>query len=186
MKYIAEELIEKAEATSKDFNDLEKMINRFSMDTKAFRKDHSFITGAAEAAIGIAAIAAGASLINPLDCGNKIPELIGAAFGVGVGGTVGTVVSSIGGIGIAMMGTAFAIPMAAVTAIGASVGALSGMITGWFGVDLATHTASLTEIIFANISGVALVGFGCYMLFLAMKDLWRSGEEFISYFTAVP
>ena len=80
-----------------------------------------------------------------------------------------------------MMGTGFAIPAALVMAIGTGIGALSGSVTGWFGVDLVTQAPSLLEMLFDNISGVALIAFGCYMLSLAIKDLWRAGGEFITY-----
>ncbi|MDD2542544.1 MAG: hypothetical protein PHH28_16105 [Desulfuromonadaceae bacterium] len=177
MKYLAKELTAKVEALSRDQNDFEKLISCFN----TFKNNHPAIAGMTEAAFGITAIAIGAPLINPVDCEGKIPELIGAAFGTGVGGVVGGTFASIGGIGISMMGTAFAIPAVAVTAIGVGVGSLSGLFTGWFGIELASHTMSLLEIMRDNISGAALVAFGCYMLFLAIKDLWRAGGEFISY-----
>lgn len=181
MKHLAGELMWKVEQSAKDFNDLNNLFHRATVAIEDYRKNHSLVAGVAEAAIGITATAVGASLFNPVDMADKIPELIGAAFGTGVGGAVGSLTSLIGGIGVVMMGTGFGIPVAAVTAIGASVGALSGLVTGWFGVELATHTMSLTEAIFANISGSVLVAFGCCMLFLAMKDLWRAGGEFVSY-----
>lgn len=182
MKQIADELMAKAEVLSRDQSDMKKLINRTTDSVAAFRKDHPAIAGTAEAAIGIAAIAVGASIFDPVDYGTKVPELIGAAFGAGAGGGIGGAVMSLaGGIGIAAMGTAFAIPAAAVTVVGAGAGALSGSLVGWFGVEQATSTMSLAESLFTNISGAALVAFGCYMLCLALKDLWRAGGEFVSY-----
>lgn len=177
MKQLADELITKAELSSRDVSDLKKMINGASIAIQEFKKDHAFISGSAEAAIGIGAIALGASLFDPIDYGTKIPELIGAVAGAGIGGKI----ASIGAIGITMMGSGFAIPAAVVTAIGASVGALTGMTAGWFGSELAAHTASVVETLCHNVSGAVLVAFGCYMLILGLKDLWRAGGDFIAY-----
>lgn len=178
MKHLAEELIAKAEASSKDVSDMKRLIDRTLMHIENFRNDHGFIAGTAESAIGIAAIAFGASIFDPVDYGTKVPELIGAVTGAGIGGKLG---SMVGGIGIVMMGTGFAIPAAVVTAIGATAGALSGSIAGWFGDELASHTSSLLETLSLNVSGAVLVAFGCYMLFLGLKDLWRAGGEFITF-----
>lgn len=182
MKEIADELTGKVKEIRKDHDDLEGLINRVSVSIQTFRKDHSAIAGAAEAAIGFSAIAIGASLFNPADYATKVPELIGSVVGGSVGGGVGGFVASmVGGIGVAMMGSAFAIPALAVTTIGAVAGASSGLVAGWFGAEIAAHTTTLAEMLFANISGTALVAFGCYMLFIALKDLWRAGGEFIDY-----
>ncbi len=181
MNYLSTEILVKVEAARKDRTDLEKLLNCASEKLKSFRNNHSVIAGSIEGAIGVAAISLGFSLLNPVGLGDKIPELIGAAFG-GVGGGVGgAVVTAIGGIGITMMGTGFGIPAAVVMAIGTTIGTLSGSVTGWFGVDLTTQAPSLLEMLFDNISGAALIAFGCYMLCLAIKDLWRAGGEFITY-----
>lgn len=182
MKHLAEELIEKVEESIKDTNDFKKLIHRVPMQINTIRKDHPCISGSIECAIGIAAIAAGASHFNHFGSGGMMPELVSAAFGAGVGGGVGGIVTSlIGGIGVAMMGTAFSIPASAIIGLGIGIGALSGSVTGWLGVDLASQAPSLMEILFDNIAGAALVTFGCYMLFLGMKDLWKAGGEFIAY-----
>lgn len=181
MNYLSTEILVKVEAARKDRTDLEKLLDCTSEKLKSFRNNHSAIAGSIEGAIGVAAISLGFSLLNPVGLGDKIPELVGAAFGAGVGGAVVGPIAAIGGIGITMMGAAFAIPAAAVMAIGAGIGTLSGSVTGWLGVDLATQAPSLLEMLFDNISGAALIAFGCYMLCLAFKDLWRAGGEFISY-----
>jgi hypothetical protein len=181
MNYLSTEILVKVEAARKDRTDLEKLLNCTSEKLKSFRNNHSAIAGSIEGAIGVTAISLGFSLLNPVGLGDKIPELVGAALGAGLGGVLGGSVAAIGSIGIAMMGTAFAIPAAAVMAIGASIGSLSGSVTGWLGVDLATQAPSLLEMLFDNISGAALIAFGCYMLCLAIKDLWKAGGEFISY-----
>lgn len=170
MNYLSTEILEKIEAARKDSTDLEKL---FSDGVKPFRNNHPAIAGSIGVAIAVTAISLGFSLLNPVGCGNKIPELAGAALGAVVGGKA----AAIGGVGISMMGTAFPIPAAVVMAIGA----LSGAIMGKFGVDLATQAPSLLEMLFDNISGAALIAFGCYMLCLAIKDLWKAGGEFISY-----
>lgn len=181
MNYLSNEILEKIEAASKDRTDLEKLFDRASDGLKSFRNNHPAFAGSIEGAVGVAAISAGISLYSPVGCANMVPELVGAAFGAGVGGGVGGTIAAIGGVGISMMGTAFAIPAAVIMAIGTGIGALSGAATGWFGVDLATQAPSLLEMLFDNISGAALIAFGCYMLWLAIKDLWRAGGEFISY-----
>ena len=181
MNYLASEMLDKIEAARKDRTDLEKLLDRTSDGIKSFRNNHPAFAGSIEGAIGVTAISVGFSLLSPVGCTDKIPELIGAAFGAGVGGGVGGTIATIGGIGITMMGTGFAIPATLVMAIGTGIGALSGSVTGWFGVDLVTQAPSLLEMLFDNISGVALIAFGCYMLSLAIKDLWRAGGEFITY-----
>lgn len=182
MKYLANEIFEIVEASSKDQTDLEKLFCRISDGVKTARNDHPAIAGSIEGALALTSIAIGVSLVNPVDCVGKIPELLGAVLGAGAGGgVVGTAAYLVGGIGVAMMGTAFSIPAATITAIGIGVGALSGSAFGWFGVDLATQAPSLLELLFDNISGAALIAFGCYMLCLSMKDLWRAGGEFITY-----
>lgn len=181
MNYLANEMLEKIESVRKDHTDLEKLLNCTSDGINTFRNNHPAIAGSIEGAIGVTAISAGFSLLGSVSGADTIPELIGAAFGVGVGGGLGGVIASIGGIGIAMMGTAFTIPAAVVMAIGTGIGAMSGSVTGWFGVDLLTQAPSLLEILFDNISGAALIAFGCYMLCLAAKDLWKAGGEFITY-----
>lgn len=181
MNYLASEMFEKIEAARKDRTDLEKLLDRTSDGLKSFRNNHPAFAGSIEGAIGVTAISVGFSLLSPVGCTDKIPELIGAAFGTGVGGVAGGTIATIGSIGIAMMGTAFSIPAALVMAIGTGIGALSGSVTGWFGVDLATQVPSLLEMLLDNISGAVLIAFGCYMLCLAIKDLWRAGGEFITY-----
>lgn len=181
MKYLANEIMEQIGTARKDRADLEKLVGIACDGVKSFRNNHPAFAGSIEGAIGVAAITAGFSLLTPVGCVDKIPELIGAAFGAGVGGGVGGAIATIGGIGITMMGCGFAIPAAAVMAIGTGVGALSGSVTGWFGVDLATQAPSMLEMLSGNISGAALIAFGCYMLCLAIQDLWVAGGEFINY-----
>jgi hypothetical protein len=181
MNYLANEMLEKIESASKDQTDLEKLLSCTSDGLKSFRSNHPALAGSIEGAIGVAAISVGFSLLGSVSGADKIPELIGAAFGSVVGGGMGGVIASIGGIGITMMGTGFAIPAAVVMAIGSGIGALAGSVTGWFGVDLATQAPSILGMLFDTISGAALIAFGCYMLCLAAKDLWRAGGEFITY-----
>ncbi|MFK5926940.1 MAG: hypothetical protein QM483_09950 [Desulfuromusa sp.] len=182
MKQIGEEILGKATELNKDNYDLKTLMSRFTASINDYRENHAIAAGVMEATIGISAIAAGAVLFDPIDFSNKVPELIGSLTGAGVGGAAGGLASStVGGIGIVMMGTGFGIPAAVVTALGATAGALSGSMAGWFTASIAADTMSLTEVLFRGISGTALVAFGCYMLFLAMKDLWKAGGEFISY-----
>lgn len=181
MNYLANEILEKIASERRDHTDLEKLLNRASDELKSFRNDHPVIAGSMEGAIAVTAISVGFSLLSSVGCADKIPELIGAAFGAGVGGVVGGTITAIGGIGIAMMGTGFAIPATLITAIGTGIGAFSGSVTGWLGIDLATQAPTLLGMLFDNISGAALIAFGCYMLCLAAKDLWRAGGEFLTY-----
>jgi len=182
MKQIGEELFGKAMDLNKDNYDLKTLMSRFTTSINNYRENHVVAAGVMEATIGVTAIAAGAVLFDPIDFSNKLPELIGSVAGAGAGGAAGGyALSTIGGIGIVMMGTGFGIPAVAVTALGAMVGSLAGSMSGWFTAKIATDTMSLTETLFRGISGAVLVAFGCYMLFLAMKDLWKAGGEFISY-----
>lgn len=182
MNYLANEMLEKIESARKDHTDLEKLLNRTSDWLVSFRNNHPAIAGSMEGAIGVTAISIGFSLLGSVGVADKIPELIGSVFGAGVGGGVGGAIAvKIGGIGIAALGTGFAIPAAAVMAIGTGIGVLSGSATGWLGVDLATQAPSLLEMLSDNISGAALIAFGCFMLCLAVKDLWKAGGEFVSY-----
>lgn len=182
MKQIGEELLGKATELNKDNYDLKTLMSRFTASINDYRANHAVAAGVMEATIGITAIAAGAVLFDPMDFSNKVPELIGSVAGAGAGGAAGGyALSTIGGIGIVMMGTGFGIPAVAVTALGATAGALAGSMSGWFTAKIAADTLSLTETLFRGISGAALVAFGCFMLFLALKDLWKAGGEFISY-----
>ncbi len=181
MNYLSAEILEKIEEARKDRTDLEKLFDRTSEGIKSFRNTHPAFAGSIEGAIGVTAISVGFSLLSPVGCTDRIPELIGAAFGAGVGGVAGGTIATVGSIGIAMMGSAFSIPAALVMAIGTGIGAVSGSVTGWFGVDLATQAPSLLEMLFDNFSGAAFIALGCYMLCLAIKDLWRAGGEFITY-----
>jgi len=182
MKQIGEELLGKATELNKDNYDLKTLMKRFSTSINDYRENHNVAAGVMEATIGITAIAAGAVIFDPIEFSSKVPELLASVVGGAAGGTAGGyALSTIGGIGVVMMGTGFGIPAVAVTALGAASGALAGSITGWFSAKIAADTMSLAETLFRGISGAALVAFGCYMLFLAMKDLWKAGGEFISY-----
>jgi hypothetical protein len=181
MNHLANELMAKVEAAQKDRTDLEKLFDRASDGLRSFRKEHPAFAGSIEGALGLVALYAGASLLTPIGLENKIPELVGAAFGVGVGGGIGGTIAAIGGVGITMMGTGFGIPASAVMALGSIIGAVSGATTGWFGVDLATQAPSLIEMLFDNFSGAALIAFGCHMLWLAAKDVWKAGGDFVSF-----
>jgi len=182
MKYIGNDLIMKIEGFTKDQNDLEKLISQVSVSIQNFRREHALVSGTAEAAIGITAIAAGSSAMGPMFYTDQVAELIGSLLGGAAGsGLGGAAASVIGGIGVAMMGTAFAIPAAAIIAIGALAGGIAGSIAGWFGAELSSLSTSIAITSFSNFSAMALVAFGCYMLFLGLKDLWRGGGELIEY-----
>lgn len=173
MKYLTTEIFGSVEGASKDRTDIEKLFDCTSDGLKSFRENHAVIAGAAEGAIGVAAISLGISLLSVSGGGNEIPELVGAALGAVAGGKL----SAIGGVGVVMMGAAFSIPAAAVI----TIGTLSGAAVGALGVNLASEAPSLLEMLLDNISAAALITFGCYMLYLSFKDLWRAGGEFISY-----
>lgn len=183
MKHIAGEIMIKAEELSKDHNDVKMLVSRAKAWAKEFRVVHPALAGTAEVAIGVSAIAAGTKLLATVNlAGGLIPELLGSAIGGSVGGGVGAAVAStVGGIGITMMGGAFAITAPAVIAIGATVGALPGSVAGWLGGSAAHTAMSLAETLFASVSGASLIAFGLYMLVLGLKDLWRAGGEFITY-----
>lgn len=182
MKHIAGEIMTKAEELSKDHNDLKILFNRSKVHVEEFRSTYPALAGTAEVAIGVTAIAAGTQLLGTVDlAGGLIPELLGAAVGFGFGGSVGAIVSSIGGIGVTMMGGGFGIPAAVVVAIGTTVGAIPASVAGWFGGAAAHSAMSMAETLFTSVSGASLIAFGLYMLVLGLKDLWRAGGEFISY-----
>lgn len=183
MKHIAGEIMMKVEELSKDHNDVKVLVSRAKARVEEFRATHPALAGTAEVAIGVTAIASGTKLLGTVDlAGGLIPELLGTALGGGVGGGIGAAVAStVGGIGVVMMGSAFAITAPAVMAIGATVGALPGSVAGWFGGAAAHNAMSLAETLFASVSGASLIAFGLYMLVLGLKDLWRAGGEFISY-----
>ncbi len=124
MKQIGEELLGKAIELSKDNFDLKTLMSRYTKAAGRFRDDHPATASAMEAAIGVTAIAVGATLFEPIEFSSKVPELIGSLTGAGVGGAVGALVgSTIGGIGIVAMGTGFGIPALAVASLGAASGA---------------------------------------------------------------
>lgn len=187
MKHVAKEIIGRVEGLTKDTEDVQKVTRKALNEILKFRHNHPAVSGTLEAAIGISAIAAGFHLVAPGSIAygpyaGKIPELVGAACGSATGaGVAATAASIIGGIGIAAMGTAFAIPAAAVTAIAAAAGATVGALAGWLGGSAASQAASLAETLFLNVSGLALIAFGIFMLTLALKDLWRAGGNFIEY-----
>lgn len=162
-------IMERALCVTREYDESKGFLKEVRTKTLEFANNHKLSVGIVEIAAGLAAISGGIAAGGLLESVNRIPEFLGVLGGGGLAGSFGYL---LGGIGVAVGGTAFGVPVLAVTAISA----LSGSILGYLGGS-SINSILGTQITFMDqLGGAALIAAGLWLVYDGIKRILMSDK----------